>query len=332
MALSVVAGGRFSDLEAIAMRWRIIYAKTPQQWAHFGTLFAAYFKVEGPRFRQTERLDLEGGEGRGHRVSAKNPLMVQPSARPLLAYSPDAGSPVSLALAPDLDYGSLKQWSRRAFRRWSHPRGIRRMPSSGRHMDWPKTISSGIRHAGEVVDWQRVRRRPQKLRIVLLLDVSGSMRPHVPFFLGLAWLWTRMGLRFSLFLSSSDVADATTALKRGRPGGKPLMESRALGGGTRLGHAFAWLWNQRRVAFDHRTIFLVASDGFDQGDLRLVMDYFPRFAQVVGRIVWMNPLLLETDYVPKAQALLAALPYCTEHVGVRDQVSWVSYVKTLIMA
>lgn len=329
MALAILATADGLDLEKIAFRLRIVYARTPQQWAQFINLFEAYFKVDGPRFRQTESLDWEGGDGAGPKAPAKNRLMVQSSLRPLLAYSPDVGSPVPLIPAWDLDYGSIKQWSRRVFQHWSNPRGTRRSLSSGRYMDWPATIRTGMRNAGDVVAWHRARHRPLKPRVVLLLDVSGSMRPSVPFFLGLAWLWSRIGIRLSLFLSSNDVVDATKALKVMRPGGKPLVESPTLRGGTRLGYAFACLWNQHRVVFDRKTIFMVVSDGFDTGDLRLVMDYFPRFAHSVGRIVWMNPLLLESGYLPKAQALLAALPYCTEHAGVCDEVSWVNYVKRL---
>lgn len=329
MALTVMGHADFQDTTTLLTLWRSIYAKTQQQWVDFQTLFEAYCHAEGPRFRQTERLDWDGGDGAGGRSLAKPRITATPSRRPLIAYNPDCGSPVSLVPDPDLAYGVLKVWSRRVLAHWAHPRGVRTMPPTGQHTDWQRTAVAGMQHAGELVAFKRSHHRPARPRVVTLLDVSGSMRPQVPFYLGLVWQWMRMGTRLSLILSSNRVEDATVTLRRTGPGGKPLAEPGSLGGGTRLGDACAWLWNHRQGLFDRKTVVVVVSDGFDTGDVRLIADFFPRLAHVVRRVVWLNPLLLEPGYQPRAQALAAALPYCTEHVGIRDEASWVDYARNL---
>lgn len=326
-ALKVLKSIPITRPETVVTYWQPIYAKTNDQWQRFPDLFDRYFYPESPRLKGREAVWEEQSAGLSASGTKTARPVLQFSERALLAYSPRWGGRVELSPDPRLDYAQMKPWTRKVLNHWAYPRGHRRKSPGGPEWDWRGTMNAAFRYGGDPALWVRQHRRKERCRVLGLVDVSGSMAPYVPFYLGLMWHLMRMGARVECFVSSNQMLRVTPGLQKSGPGGSPVADADRMGGGTRLGWAFTWLRQHYPLLITSKTTLLVASDGFDAGDLWMLAEAFSAIARTVRQVLWMNPLLLEPEYEPRSAAMQVVLPYCTRHVGVRDAKSWVDYAK-----
>jgi uncharacterized protein len=187
-----------------------------------------------------------------------------------------------------------------------------RIAASGSKLDLRRTIRRNIAHGGEPISLAWRDRPDRPVRIVVLLDVSGSMKLYSRFFLqfvkGLVCAWidadaylfhTKL-VRVTDALQDRDTLRAMTRLG---------LMAEGFGGGTRLGECLK-VFNDRyaRRALNSRTVFMILSDGYDTGAPEAMADELMRLKKRVRRIVWLNPMLGWRDYQPTTQAMAAALP------------------------
>ena len=93
----------------------------------------------------------------------------------------------------------------------------------------------------------------------------------------------------------------------------------AWGGGTTIGaclRQFLHLHGERLLGRD--TVVIIASDGLDVGDPRLIRDAMARLSRLSTAVVWLNPLLETPGYEPTALGMTAARPYVTTFMSVKD--------------
>ncbi|MCT8974693.1 vWA domain-containing protein [Microbaculum marinisediminis] len=184
--------------------------------------------------------------------------------------------------------------------------------AKGPKLDLRRTIRANIGHGGEPITLVRRARPDRPVRIVVLLDVSGSMKLYSRFFLqfvkGLVCEWidadaylfhTRL-IRVTDALKDKDTVKAMTRL---------ALMAEGFGGGTRLGECLK-VFNDRyaKRALNSRTVFMVLSDGYDTGTPETLVAELTRLKKRVRRIVWLNPMLGWRDYEPITRAMAAALP------------------------
>ena len=184
--------------------------------------------------------------------------------------------------------------------------------AKGPKLDLRRTIRANIGHGGEPVTLVRRARPDRPVRIVVLLDVSGSMKLYSRFFLqfvkGLVCEWidadaylfhTRL-IRVTDALKDKDTVKAVTRL---------ALMAEGFGGGTRLGECLK-VFNDRyaKRALNSRTVFMVLSDGYDTGTPDTLVAELKRLKKRVRRIVWLNPMLGWRDYEPVTRAMAAVLP------------------------
>ena len=182
----------------------------------------------------------------------------------------------------------------------------------GSKLDLRRTIRRNIHHGGEPLNLVHRARPDRPVRIVVLLDVSGSMKLYSRFFLqfvkGLIseWIDTDAYLFHTKLVRVTDTLrekDAMKAMSR-----LALMAD-GFGGGTRLGESLK-LFNDRYAerALNSRTVFMILSDGYDTGRPDVLAGELKRLKKRVRRIVWLNPVLGWRDYEPITQAMALALP------------------------
>ena len=198
----------------------------------------------------------------------------------------------------------------------------RRRPTRARRgaPDLRGTVRRSLRTGGEVLRPARTEPGERPRRLVVLVDVSGSMEPYaraLTRFAHAAVAARRRG-RVEVFALGTRVTRITRELATHDP---DLALRRAAAtvadwsGGTRLGEGvrrFNDLWGVRGLA--RGAVVVILSDGWDRGDPAVLGDELARLRRVAHRIVWVNPLKASPGYAPLAGGMAAALPHVDEFV------------------
>jgi uncharacterized protein len=200
----------------------------------------------------------------------------------------------------------LQQMSLRLSRR------IKKIASHGR-IDLRRTIRRSIGRGGDPIDLSFRSRKLQQLKLVIVLDVSGSMNPYSIFFVRFAYALQKYFKRVDTFLFSTQLTEITSALRARqlRDALESLAEQAAgWSGGTKIGDSLREL-NLRhgRRLFSRDTVFMVLSDGWDTGDPEMLAEQLSAIKRRVRKLMWLNPLLGMADYQPITRGMNAALPY-----------------------
>jgi uncharacterized protein with von Willebrand factor type A (vWA) domain len=199
-------------------------------------------------------------------------------------------------------------------------RTLRRGRGGRDRIDVRATVRRMLADGGEPGRLLRDHRREKPRRLVLLLDVSGSMAPYAEILLRFGHAAVRVSPSTTEVFTVSTRLTRITRQLRLRD---PELALRAAGtavpdwsGGTRLGdslQAFLDRWGQRGTA--RQAVVVIASDGWERGDAALLGEQMARLARLAHRIVWINPHRGKAGFAPSTAGMLAALPSIDELVA-----------------
>jgi uncharacterized protein with von Willebrand factor type A (vWA) domain len=213
-------------------------------------------------------------------------------------------------------FGTL---SPRLPRRTAH----RTAPAARGAVDPRRTLRRTLARMGEPdLAWRRRTTRPR--RVVLLVDVSGSMSGYADALLRLAHRVMSASPAHGagaveVFTVGTRVTRVTRAMRLRDPEQAIVAAGHTVpdwSGGTRLGQtlqAFLDRWGQRGMA--RGAVVVVFSDGWEIGDARLLGDQMQRLARLAHRVVWANPHRGSEGYQPVQQGMAAALPHVDAFVA-----------------
>ena len=197
-------------------------------------------------------------------------------------------------------------------------RAHRRTPWRRGEIDAHRTLRATLRRMGEPaeVEWRRRGTRPR--RVVLLVDVSGSMSGYADALLRLAHRFVgdrrrpRRGRglhpRHPAHPRHPGDADPRPRAGAGRAPARPCPTGRAAPGSARRCRLFLDRWGQRGMA--RGAVVVVFSDGWERGDPTLLGEQMARLQRLAHRVVWVNPHRGKAGYEPVQQGVVAALPHC----------------------
>ncbi len=188
-----------------------------------------------------------------------------------------------------------------------------RLARNGPRLDLRRTARRNLSHGGDPIElvWRRRPERP--MRIVVLLDVSGSMQQYSRYFLqfvkGLVCSWVEA----DAYLFHTRLIRVTDALREKdsiRAMTRLALMTHGYGGGTRIGDSLK-AFNDRyaKAALGSRSVAIILSDGYDTGEPDALARELKRLGRKARRIVWLNPLLGWRNYAPVARGMAAALPH-----------------------
>jgi len=197
---------------------------------------------------------------------------------------------------------------------------------SGRHTAWHRgqvdahrTLRRQLERLGEPgpLAWRRRATRPR--RIVMLIDVSGSMSAYADSFLRLAHHWAGSGRPVEVFTMGTRLTRVTRALRQRDPERALVAAGDVVpdwSGGTRIGEslkAFLDRWGQRGMA--RGAVVVIFSDGWERGGADVLDVQMGRLRALSHRVVWANPHQGKPGYEPVQQGIAAALPHCHAFVA-----------------
>jgi uncharacterized protein len=183
----------------------------------------------------------------------------------------------------------------------------------GYRLDLRRTIHNNISHGGVPIDLVRRRRKPKPLRLVILLDASGSMSSYTGVFLRFIHGVLDDFREAEAFLFHTRLAYVSGAMKEkdaARALDRLSLLAQGAGGGTKIGESLQTFnrWHAARVIHS-RTVVMIVSDGYETGDAALLGREMAALAKRCRRIAWLNPMMAWEGYAPVAAGIRAALPH-----------------------
>jgi uncharacterized protein len=182
----------------------------------------------------------------------------------------------------------------------------------GERLDLRATLRRSHRTGGDPVEHAFRRRRMRRRRLVMLLDVSGSMQSYSRAFL--QFLESGVGgADAEAFVFATRLTRLTRALRGRDPRVAIARATEAApdwSGGTRIAAAlkeFNDSYGRRGMA--RGAVVVILSDGWERGDPQAVGREMERLSRLAHRIVWVNPRAAGDEFAPLAGGMAAAAPH-----------------------
>lgn len=179
-------------------------------------------------------------------------------------------------------------------------------------IDLRKTIRNNIGRGGEPLDLIFKNKKNRKQRLVVLLDVSGSMDKYSFFLLRFVCALKEHFRQLEAFIFSTELRRITDLLQaKGLAATLRLLAQKAdnWSSGTKIGEclkAFNACYAKRVLGGNSLTIIL--SDGLDTGNVEMLETELKKIKKRTKKLLWLNPLKGMKGYEPTARGMSAALP------------------------
>lgn len=238
----------------------------------------------------------------------------------------EALGPADLALLDGWLASALADWpTRRSRRRARH--------HAGHRVELRPSLARARRTGFEPIELVRTRPLDKARRVVMLCDVSQSMRPHAAAYLH---LMRAVALRtdaevfaFSTYLTRLTADLGTLSAEAAIERATTKVVDRF--GGTKIATNLAALLGSCHGEACRGAIVLVASDGWDNDPPEELAKVMARLGRRAHRVIWVNPRAAAPGFAPLVGAMAAALPYCDELIGA-DTIRSLSAVVAALVA
>ena len=201
------------------------------------------------------------------------------------------------------------------------PRRSRRLVATKQRRGKPdlrRTVRAALRAGGEPVTWRYRSPGERQRRLILLLDISGSMEPYARALLRFVHAAVVGRQKVEVFTLGTRLTRVTRELSSRDPDRALASAANSVqdwSGGTRLGdglRAFNDAWGVRGMA--RGATVVIMSDGWDRGSPEVLGEQMARLHRVAYQTVWVNPLKFTPGYAPLARGMAAALPYVDDFI------------------
>ena len=337
LVLSTLAANEFPDVSAARLGLKTMLSGDRVQWSRFDELFDVYWFKRGLRLAERapakdpfrshrtrpelwdKVLPPEDGSASPSRIErwpgeAEGPDGTSGSGR-LIASTQDALMRTDLrTLVSPEDVAEAERIAERLARAMRYRLCRRRMPACrGDTIDLRRTMRRNLSRGGEPIELRRKHRPERPVRLVVLLDVSGSMKVYSRYFLSFVHGLIGQWLQADTFLFHTRLVRVTDVLRErdvSRAMGRLSLITEGFGGGTRIAASLKH-FNDRyaKEALNSRSVVIVMSDGYDTDPTEALTIELQRLKGRARRLVWLNPLRGWKDYAPVARAMAAALDH-----------------------
>tara|TARA_R110002072_G_scaffold2069_24_gene17476 strand:+ start:2336 stop:3523 length:1188 start_codon:yes stop_codon:yes gene_type:complete len=248
--------------------------------------------------RGEDLAGAQGGEGRRGGASAAENLMTTDLRHIEDPHQMKEIEALAVRLAARLRYRLGRREKRRR---------------QGGRLDVRRVIHQSIPTGGLPLRLAFRKRREQPLKLVLLLDASGSMSLYSTFFLRFISALLGQVSRTEAFVFHTRLVQVSATLRdrnRARALARMALISQGWLGGTRIGECLeSFNRQQAKQVLTRRTAVLIVSDGYDTGSPQQLAAEMARIGKRAKKIIWLNPMIGWRDYRPTAVGMAAALPH-----------------------
>ena len=179
----------------------------------------------------------------------------------------------------------------------------------------------------------RLKRRERPRKMLMLIDVSGSMKARSEDNLRLAHTLVQATANVEVFTFGTRLTRVTRALRlkhREQALAAAAHLVRDWDGGTRIGDALqAFLAVPRFGGYARGAAVVILSDGLERGDLSALRDAMVKLSRRAWRLSWLTPLASGTGFVPQTEALIAIRQFVDDMVDGGSDAAVVNHVLSL---
>jgi uncharacterized protein len=202
---------------------------------------------------------------------------------------------------------------------------INRRYEHSHHIDLPdlrQTLRKNLRRGGELMDIIHRKPKRNRVKLVLLCDVSKSMELYTAFLIQFMYAFQQVYSRMETFVFSTSLQRITSLLKqKNYQDSLQLLgtENQGWSGGTRIGESLnSFVNDYSKQLLDPKTIVIILSDGWDTGNTAMLERSMELIHAKSKKIIWLNPLAGYTAYRPDTAAMKTALPYVDVFAAVHN--------------
>lgn len=179
-------------------------------------------------------------------------------------------------------------------------------------IDLRGTMRKGIPYGGSFIELVRKKKREEKIKLVLLLDVSGSMDKYSFYLLRFIWSLRQHFRAVEAFTFSTKLMRMTELLKTSDLQGLLQVlsaQSKHWSGGTKIGSCLSSFYDiyGKRV-LNGRCMTIVLSDGLETGSTEELEMALERIKRKSKKLIWLNPLKGMQGFEPVQKGMSVAMP------------------------
>ena len=297
---------------------RATFAPPPERLGEFDALFNAMFRDEVSDIIVPE----DGADDEvpaGESDSSQREAIAAERANESGAAA-TRGEALSLRqFAPSVPRDRLRALRRNVLRTAPRRRGFRHAGvKSGTKLDLRRTLSRMVRGGADASRLAWTERRQRVRRVLLLIDISGSMKAHTDDYLRFAHVLTQVLPSVEAFSFGTRLTRLTRSLRH-KDIDRALAEIAPSvtdwNGGTRIADSIAAFLSVPRFSRASRgALVVVLSDGLERGDPSGMAHAVRRLAARSWRLAWLTPLAADPAFRPETAALKAILGI-VDHLG-----------------
>ncbi len=308
-----------ADREAFKFSLKTVLCSSKDEWDLFHDLFEAFWH----------------GAELGPHLSRKRPTTSSPEIKTAMTLGGQSGEAdpkegggkavwgasaqerlqkTDFSQIPQTDLPALEEISLRLLKRMALRLSRRlKIVSSRAQVDLRRTIRHSIGRGGDPMNLSYRGKKLQQDRLVILLDISGSMNPYSLFLVRFAYALQKYFRRVDTFVFSTHLAEITHALRtRELRDALQSLSQQAAGwsGGTKIGESlrdFTLLHGKKVLS--RNSLVVILSDGWETGEPDLLAAELAGIKRRARKLIWLNPLLGMEDYQPLTRGMNVALPY-----------------------
>ncbi|MDI9880238.1 vWA domain-containing protein [Flectobacillus longus] len=185
-----------------------------------------------------------------------------------------------------------------------------------------RTIRKNMRSGGELIELAFRKPKKNRLKLVLLCDVSKSMDLYSAFFIQFMYAFQKVYQKIETFIFSTQIARITNELNTNHFNEVKANFSEKINiwsGGTKIGQSLAQFnqdFGKRYV--NNQTVVIILSDGWETGNPEILSDAMETLHKQAHKILWLNPLAGNPNFQANTVGMQAAMPYINHFAPVHN--------------
>ncbi len=296
-----------------------LFCTSPEEGKLFERLFLLYWDTNPIDLNVKNKTTIQGSQKKKQAGSivmlgeGKNESDIEEGKNVAGANETERLRKTDFSKINDIDAKRLEHIADKLFKEMAL-RLRRRMKESnkGGRINLRRTIRRSISYGGEPIDLFYRAQKPKRQRLVVLLDVSGSMDKYSFFLLRFVFALRENFRQLEAFIFSTKLIRITGALAANQLEYATALLSQQVdnwSSGTKIGNCLEDFNDKygKRI-LNGSPVMIILSDGLDTGDPEILGKELKKIQDKTRRIIWLNPLIGMKDYQPIQRGMQAALP------------------------